>query len=44
MYFITVCSEIQRYEKKTQYSKLKLAKIKFFDNIIVINHQLLKHY
>ena len=39
-----VCSEIQRYEKKSLIQRVEVSQNKIFDHIIVIKHQLLKNY
>ena len=43
MYFIMLCSEIQRFEKKSPIQRVEVSRNKIFDHIIVIN-QLLKNY
>ena len=38
MYFIMVCSEILRYEKKSPIQRVEVSRNTIFDHIIVINH------
>ena len=42
LYFIVVCSEIQKYEKKSPIQRVEVSRIEIFDHI-VINHRLLKN-
>ena len=44
MYFIMVCSEIKRNEKKSLIQRVAVSQNEIFDHIIVINHRLLKNY
>ena len=41
--FIVVCSETQRYEKKSPIQRVEVGKNEIFDHIIVTNHPLLQN-